>query len=58
MEDYKSFNTPIITGCNLSKDDELLEAYHTMYRSMIGILLYVTASRPDVMQVVGLVSIF
>ena len=29
-----------------------------MYRSMIGIRLYVTSTRPDVMQVVGLVSRF
>jgi hypothetical protein len=29
-----------------------------MYISMIGSLLYVTASRPDVMQDVGLVAIF
>jgi hypothetical protein len=58
MEDCKPVSTPMITGCKLSKDDESPEADHTMYRSMIGILLYVTASRPDVMQVVGLVARF
>ena len=31
---------------------------HTMFRSMIGSLLYVTATRPDVMQAVGLVARF
>ena len=56
MEDSKPISTPIITGCKLSKDDESLEVDHTMYRSIIGSLLYVTATRPDVMQVVGLVS--
>ena len=56
MEDSKPVSTPIITGCKLSKDDESLEVDHTMYISMIGIVLYMTTSRPDVMQVVGLVA--
>ena len=58
MEDSKPVSTPMIIGCKLSKDDESLEVDHTMYRSMIGILLYVRATRPDVMQVVGVVSRF
>ena len=58
MEDSKPVSTPMVTGCKLSKDDESLEGDHTMYRSMIGSLLYVTATRPDVMQCVGLVSKF
>ena len=43
LEDYKLVSTPMVIGCKLSKDDESLEVDHTMYRSMIGILLYVTA---------------
>ena len=58
MEESKSVSTPMITGCKLSKDDESLEVDHTMYRSMIGSPLYVTDTKPDVMQVVGLVSRF
>ena len=58
MEDCKPVSTPMITGCKLSKDDESQEAYHTMYRSMSGNLLYVTTSRPNVMQDVGLVARF
>ena len=56
MEDYIPVNSPMITGCKLSKDDESLEVDHTMYRSMIGSLLYVIATRPDVMQDIGLVA--
>ena len=48
----------MVTGCKLRKDDEYLEVDHNMYRSMIGSLLYVTATRPDVMQVVELVARF
>ena len=58
MEESKPVSTPMITGCKLSKDDESLEVDHTMYRSMIISLLYVTTTRPYVMQVVGLVSRF
>ena len=57
-EDSKPISTPMITGCKLIKDDESLEVYHTVFISMIGSLLYVTATRPDVMQAVGLVARF
>jgi hypothetical protein len=58
MEDYKPVNTPMVTGCKLSKEDESKEANQTLYRSMIGNLLYVTTSRPYIMQAVGLVGRF
>ena len=58
MEDCKPVSTPMITGCKLSKDDESTEVDQRLYRSMIGILLYVTSSRPDVMQFVGQVARF
>ena len=49
MEDSNPVSTPMITGCKLSKDDESLEVDHTMYISIIGSLLYVAATRLDVM---------
>ena len=58
MEKYKPISTPMVNDCKLSKDRESLELDHTMYRLIIGSLLYVTTTRPDVMQDVGLVSIF
>ena len=48
----------MVIGCKLSKNDESLEVDHTMYRSMIGSLLYVTTTRPDAMDVVGFVARF
>jgi hypothetical protein len=53
MEDCKPVITPIQTSCKLSKDDDSKSTYQRQYRSMISSLLYVTTSRPDVMQVVG-----
>ena len=48
----------MVTGCKLSKDDESLELHHSMYRSIIDSLLYVTTTRQYVMQGVGLVARF
>ena len=58
MEDCKPVSTPMIIGCKLSKDDESKEVDQKLCRSMIGNLLYVTTSRPDVMQAVGLMARF
>ena len=56
MEDCKLVSTPMIIGCKLSKDDVSPEVNQKLYRSMIGSLLYETASRPDILHVVGLVG--
>ena len=58
MEDCKPFLTPMVTGCKLSIDDSSKDVDQRLYRSMIGSLLYVIASRLDVMQVVGQVARF
>jgi hypothetical protein len=58
MEDCKPMSTPMVTGCKLSLDDDSPKVDQTMYRSMIGSLLYATTTRPDIMQVVGLVGRF
>jgi hypothetical protein len=53
MEDCKPVITPMQTSCKLRKDDDSKSTDQRQYRSMIGSLLYVTTSRPDVMQAVG-----
>ena len=55
-EDSKPVGTPMVTRCKLSKDDDSLDVDQRTYRSMIGSLLYITASRPDIMQAVGMVG--
>ena len=39
--------TPMATNVALSKDDPSKDVDQTLYRGMIGSLLYITASRPD-----------
>jgi hypothetical protein len=58
MEDCKPITTPMQTSCKLRKDDDSKSTDQRQYRSMIGSLLYVTTSRPDVMQEVGQVARF
>lgn len=49
MENAKPLDTPMATNTNLSNDDEGEPMDNTKYRGMIGSLLYLTASRPDIM---------
>lgn len=58
MEDCKPVCTPLVISCKLIKDDESQEVNQSMYHSMIGSLLYLIAYRPNIMHVVGFVSIF
>ncbi|GJU14642.1 putative ribonuclease H-like domain-containing protein [Tanacetum coccineum] len=47
-----SSNTPIETNKELNKDEEAEDVDVHLYRSMIGSLMYLTTSRPDIMFVV------
>ena len=49
MSDSKTISTPMGTNDNLDSDASGNMVDQKLYRSMIGSLLYVTASRPDVM---------
>jgi hypothetical protein len=49
-------STPMLTGCKLRKNDETMKENQTLYRSVIGHLLYVMTSRPDSMKTVGSVA--
>jgi hypothetical protein len=58
MDGSKLVCTPMVTRCKLRKDDESPKANRSLYRSMIGGLLYLTATRPNNMHVVCLVATF
>jgi hypothetical protein len=56
MEDSLPVSTPMVVGFKLSKDDISPDVDQRTYRSMIGSLLYITTSSPNIMQVVGMVG--
>eukprot|EP00253_Pinus_taeda_P036289 PITA_36289 len=58
MEDSKRVCTPMVTGCNLSANDESTVVHQPTYRSMIGCLIYLIGTRPDIMRAVGMVGRF
>jgi hypothetical protein len=49
MEDYKPMSTPMVMGCQLGLDDDSPNVDQTMYRSMIGSILYAIVTIPDIM---------
>eukprot|EP00253_Pinus_taeda_P014297 PITA_14297 len=58
MQNNKPAQTPTIMRLNLSKEDCSNNINPTLYNSMIGSLMYLTANRPDIMYAVSLVSRF
>ncbi|GJW32267.1 retrovirus-related pol polyprotein from transposon TNT 1-94 [Tanacetum coccineum] len=58
LEDSKPIKTPMSTETKLTRDEEGESIDNTKYRGMIGSLLYLTASRPDIMFSVCLCAHF
>jgi hypothetical protein len=58
MEGCNPAETPIPLGTKLSKNDEGPTVDSTLYKSLVGSLLYLTATRPDIMYAASLVSRF
>ncbi|XP_070022184.1 secreted RxLR effector protein 161-like [Nicotiana sylvestris] len=58
MEASKVIDTPIATATQLDMDKTRSPVNQIMYRGIIGSLLYLTASRPDIVFNVGLCARF
>ncbi|RVW59849.1 putative mitochondrial protein [Vitis vinifera] len=57
MEETKTMKTPMNSSIKLDKDEKGKSIDSTMYRGMIGSLLYLTASRPDIIYLKGTMDI-
>ncbi|CAM8916842.1 unnamed protein product [Rhodiola kirilowii] len=53
LEKASHKRTPAATHLKITKDDAGTKVDQTLYKSMIGSLLYLTASRPDIAYAVG-----
>ena len=49
MDQCKAINTPISTSCQLDQDCARKSVDQSKYKGLIGSLLYLTATRPDIM---------
>src|SRR5690348_12668298 len=58
MEDSKPIDTPMGTNSKMDADELGNLVNETMYRGIIGLLLYLTASRPDIVYSVGMCAKF
>ena len=58
MESSKNVRTPMGQSDKLEADEKGKPVDQKLYRSMIGSLLYLTASRPDIAYVVGVCARF
>lgn len=58
MADCNSVKNPIVPGAKLSKEGGGEEADATLYKQLVGCLMYLTVTRPDMMYVVCLLSRF
>lgn len=56
MENSNSVHNPIVPGCKLLKDRNGVCVDETLFKQMVGCLMYLTATRPDLMFAVSLIS--
>lgn len=58
MSNSNSAHNPMVPGCKLGKDEDGKGVNKTLYKQMVGSLMYATATRPDIMYSVSQVSRF
>ena len=56
MKDCNPVNTPSEFVLKLNKDDGRKKVNNTLYKQIVGSLMYLTATRPDIMHAVSVIS--
>ncbi|XP_068336581.1 secreted RxLR effector protein 161-like [Pyrus communis] len=56
MDQCNSVHNPVVPGFKLTRDKEGMKVDNTLYKQMIGSLMYLTAPHPDLMFTVSLIS--
>eukprot|EP00253_Pinus_taeda_P006416 PITA_06416 len=58
MQECKAAITPTVMGLKLSREDSSKDFDPSLYKSIVGSLMYLTETIPDIMFAVSLISIF
>ncbi|XP_073304217.1 secreted RxLR effector protein 161-like [Primulina huaijiensis] len=56
MNESNSVGSPIVSGFKVSKDKDGIPVVETYYKQLVGSLMYLTTTRPDIMFVTCLIS--
>lgn len=56
MEHSNTVENPMVQGFKISKDENGIEMDGSFFKKLIGSMMYLTATRPDIMYVVSLLS--
>ena len=56
MFESKLVNSPIVPSFKMSRDDHGVTVDETYFKQMVGSLMYLTATRPDMMFSISLIS--
>lgn len=56
MDRSKPVHNPIVLGLKLSEDKDGQKNDSTLYKKLVGSLMYLTVTRPDMMFVVSILS--
>lgn len=58
MKNYNSVTTPVKKGLKLVKDPAGRTVDITLYKQIVGSLMYLTSTQPDIMHAVSLINRF
>ena len=56
IENYNSIYNLIVLGQKIGKDENCAKVDVTLYKKIVGSLMYLIATRPDLMFVISLIS--